>query len=120
MVETPGMLGDWARSAVAAARSARSGVAEDPENEETWLAPACTPRVPQRLYFKFGAPVRLTPELYSDKEQCEQVRRRRRERGPFQGGGYWHEEREGKGFLWISSFWWSAEDRCFTLLALFP
>jgi len=67
------LLGPRALQSAATARVARVGVAEDADNDQSFIPPIIAPQVPARMYFLFGKPTVLTPDLCSDKVKCQQV-----------------------------------------------
>ena len=49
------------------------GTAASEDFEQTMIAPFSLPKLPARFYFKFGAPIRTSPEDLKDRTRCDDM-----------------------------------------------
>lgn len=71
------IVGQWiADSARGSSPPARRGVSANPALESPLLLPLAVPSgLPERMYYKFGAPIELTAELAQDRDAADAVYR---------------------------------------------
>ena len=69
----PMRAGQNAREMAARTPNARTGVNDADDLDQTFVPPIIAPGVPSRLYFLFCRPIKLTPEMYNDRDACNRV-----------------------------------------------